>query len=90
MMSARLQLVTVVFCFQAVAVEAREFAYVSLDGENRIAVYSVDEKSGELTPRPDVETPSPPCGLTSDPQNQFLFASLRRAGWLAGQLPYQR
>jgi 6-phosphogluconolactonase len=62
--------------------EAREFAYVSLDGENRIAVYSVDEKSGELTDVANVETPSPPGGLTSDPKNQFLFASLRRAGKL--------
>jgi 6-phosphogluconolactonase len=63
--------------------EAREFAYVSLDGENRIAVYSVDEKSGELTAVANVETPSPPGGLTSDPKNRFLFASLRRAGRLA-------
>ena len=63
--------------------EAREFAYVSLDGENRIAVYSVDEVTGELTSCPDAETPSPPGGLTSDPQNRFLFASLRRAGRLA-------
>ncbi len=63
--------------------EAREFAYVSLDGENRIAVYSVDESSGELTAVANVETPSPPGGLTSDPKSQFLFASLRRAGKLA-------
>jgi 6-phosphogluconolactonase len=62
---------------------AREFAYISLDGENRIAVYSVNEKNGELTSRPDVATPSPPGGLTSDPKNRFLFASLRRAGNLA-------
>ncbi|MGZ0171470.1 MAG: lactonase family protein [Planctomycetales bacterium] len=65
------------------ASEASEFAYVSLDGENRIAVYSVDEKSGELTALPDVETPSPPGGLTSDPKIKFLFVSLRRAGKLA-------
>lgn len=75
--------VAAVLCVLSSAGQAREFAYVSLDGENRIAVYSVDEKSGELTPRPDVETPSPPGGLTSDPKNRFLFASLRRAGKLA-------
>jgi 6-phosphogluconolactonase len=63
--------------------EAAEYAYVALDGENRIAVYAVDEKSGELSPRPSIETPSPPGGLTSDPGNRFLFASLRQAGRLA-------
>ena len=66
-----------------VTATAGQFAYVSLDGENRIAVYSADEKSGELSPRPDVATPSPPGGLTSDPKNRFLFASLRQAGQLA-------
>lgn len=59
------------------------FAYVALDGENRIAVYSIDAKTGELSARPDVKTPSPPGGLTSDPKNRFLFASLRQAGRLA-------
>jgi 6-phosphogluconolactonase len=62
---------------------AKEFAYVALDGENRIAVYSIDEKSGELSPRPDVATSSPPGGLASDPKNRFLFAALRQAGRLA-------
>jgi len=63
--------------------EACEFVYISLDGENRIAVYSVDESSGELTAVANVATPSPPGGLTSDPKKRFLFASLRRAGKLA-------
>jgi 6-phosphogluconolactonase len=62
--------------------EAKQFAYVSLDGENRIAVYAIDKETGELTPRPHVETPGPPGGLTSDPRSRFLFASLRRAGKL--------
>ena len=76
-------LIAVTFFQGATAGLAREFAYVSLDGENRIAVYSVDEKTGKLWRKPDVETPSPPGGLTSDPKNRFLFASLRRAGKLA-------
>lgn len=75
-------LATVLF-FCAESGEAREFAYVSLDGENRIAVYSVHESSGELAAVANVQTPSPPGGLTSDPKNRFLFASLRRAGKLA-------
>ncbi|NQV28175.1 MAG: lactonase family protein [Rhodopirellula sp.] len=86
MMFAFLRCVAVfaaVLCAQVTASQAREFAYVSLDGENRIAVYSVNETSGKLTPRLDIETPSPPGGLTSDPKNRFLFASLRRAGKLA-------
>lgn len=73
----------VVLCFCTASGEAHEFAYVSLDGEKRIAVYSVDESSGELTAVANIQTPSPPGGLTSDPKNRFLFASLRRAGKLA-------
>lgn len=76
-------LIAVAFFQGATTSLAREFAYVSLDGEDRIAVYSVDEKTGKLWRKPDVETPSPPGGLTSDPKNRYLFASLRRAGKLA-------
>jgi 6-phosphogluconolactonase len=85
----RLVILRAVFCLwialsvEVTTSEAREFAYVSLDGENRIAVYSVNEETGELAPGPDVETLSPAGGLTSDPTNRFLFASLRRAGQLA-------
>ncbi|MFP6763066.1 MAG: beta-propeller fold lactonase family protein [Planctomycetaceae bacterium] len=57
--------------------------YVSLDGEKRIAVYAVDAVSGRLSPVKNVQTPESPGGLASDPENQFLFASLRRAGRLA-------
>ncbi len=63
--------------------EAGQFAYVSLNGENRIAVFSVEPKTGALTHRHDVKTPSLPGGMTSDPNNRFLFCSLRQAGGLA-------
>ena len=63
--------------------EGGQFAYVSLNGENRIAVFSADSKTGELTHRHDVKTPSLPGGMTSDPKNRFLFCSLRQAGGLA-------
>ena len=62
---------------------AGQFAYVSLNGENRIAVFSADSKTGALTHRHDVKTPSLPGGMTSDPRNRFLFCSLRQAGGLA-------
>lgn len=65
------------------ACDGSEFAYVSLDGEKRIAVFSVNEETGELSPRPDVFVPSPPGALTTDPPGRFLFASLRRDGRLA-------
>lgn len=44
---------------------------------------TVDQTTGELTPRPDVETPGAPGGLISDPTSKFLYASLRRDGRLA-------
>lgn len=79
----RVLLFAAVFFVGVIAAPASQFAYVSLDGENRIAVYAIDKETGELTPRPHVETPSPPGGLTSDLRSRFLFASLRRAGKLA-------
>ena len=63
--------------------DAGQFAYVSLNGENRIAVFSANSKTGALTHRHDVKTPSIPGGMTSDPRNRFLFCSLRQAGGLA-------
>lgn len=78
-----LSVVGSVLCPGSSVSDARDFAYVSLDGENRIAVYSVNQTTGELIPRPDVETPGAPGGLISDPTSQFLYASLRRDGRLA-------
>lgn len=62
---------------------AASWVYVSIAGEKRIAIYQRNETTGELTHRKNVSTSGEPGGLTTDPNNQFLFASMRSTGDLA-------
>jgi len=65
------------------AAHADTFVYVSLAGEQKIAVYHLDPAEGKLTHRADVKTDGEPGALTTDPKRQFLFAAIRSAGTLA-------
>ena len=83
----RLLLVGILFFFGPIWVThaqspSTSIAYVSLDGENRIAGFELS-REGELTKKFDVETESPPGGLCMSPDKKYLYASLRRAGKLA-------
>jgi 6-phosphogluconolactonase len=51
--------------------------YVSESGENRIAVYALDEKSGELTRTGAVELPGAPGSLAINPKSTHLYAAVR-------------
>lgn len=51
--------------------------YVSESGEKRIAVYSVDEKSGELTRAGAVDLPGAPGSLAISPDRTRLYAAVR-------------
>ena len=64
-------------------IEAKSFAYISLAGENRIAIYNFDEQTGELTPTGDIKLSGGPGALAVSPSRQFLFASIRSVGNLA-------
>ncbi len=59
------------------------YLYVSVAGENKISLFSVDPESGALNHQADVETAGKPGSLAVDPSRQFLFAALRSTGALA-------
>ena len=63
--------------------QAKSFVYVSVAGENRIAIYELDEANGELTPNGSVAVSGGPGALTVSPNKEFLFASIRSVGNLA-------
>jgi 6-phosphogluconolactonase len=62
---------------------AESCVYVSVAGENRIAVYGRDARGGGLTHQSNVSINGEPGALTVDPQRRFLFASIRSEGNLA-------
>ena len=64
-------------------VRAESFAYVSLSGEERIALYSVAASTGKWTPRGHVRHAGLPGSLASSPSGSFLFAAIRGKGQLA-------
>ena len=57
--------------------------YVSVGGENRIALYQVDPQSGELTPQGDYQANGAPGALCVDPKQQFLYAAIRTGNSVA-------
>lgn len=71
------------FVFVPASLHAKTFVYISLDGENRIASYGVDEASGTLTNRSDTKLDAAPGSLAVSPTGHFLFASVRSSGHLA-------
>jgi 6-phosphogluconolactonase len=62
---------------------AGSFVYVSVAGENRIAVYSRDPATGQLTHRSDVSLSGEPGALAASHDGKSLFASIRSTGQLA-------
>ncbi len=62
---------------------AKTFTYVSLDGENRIAIYEVDESDGTLTKGAEISLAGAPGALCVSPSREFMFASVRSLGQLA-------
>jgi 6-phosphogluconolactonase len=57
--------------------------YISVAGEQKIAVYRMDPAEGRLTLRATTATAGEPGALAVDPHRRFLFASLRSTGQLA-------
>ena len=51
--------------------------YVSISGEDRILVFSVDSDTGQLTRQGEVAVPGRPAPLAMDPQRRFLYAGSR-------------
>ena len=53
--------------------------YVSESGEKRIAIWSLDDASGELTRLGDAPLPGAPGSLALSPDHKHLYASVRSA-----------
>ena len=62
---------------------ADSFAYVSLDGENKIVVYAVNDSDGTLNRQSETKLEGSAGPLCVSPDRRFLFASVRSAGKLA-------
>ena len=51
--------------------------YVSLQDEDKIAVFTMDAATGKLEPRTEVEVTGGPAPLTMDPERRFLYVGRR-------------
>lgn len=56
------------------------YAYVSLQGEDRISIFAMDPDTGALEHRGDSALASMPAPLAIDTQKRYLFAGRRQAG----------
>jgi 6-phosphogluconolactonase len=59
------------------------FIYVSMGSDQKIQVYRLDPKDGNLTAVETIAVEGTPGSLAVDPKRQFLFASLRSTNKLA-------
>ena len=78
-----LSIVTAIYAAWPSAAQASSFAYVSLDGENKIVVYALNDEDGSLIRKSDTELEGSAGPLCTSPDRRFLFASVRSAGKLA-------
>jgi 6-phosphogluconolactonase len=75
---------SLLLCFGwATTLHAGTFVYVSMDPEQKIQIYRLDEKEGKLTAVEAIAVEGTPGALAVDPKSEFLFASLRSKSTLA-------
>ena len=72
----------VVLWFAGLA-QAKDFVYVALASEKKIAVYQRNVDDGKLTFVADAKCDGEPAALITDPAKKFLFASIRAEGMLS-------
>jgi 6-phosphogluconolactonase len=65
------------------SVLADSLVFISIKGEQRIAVYRLDEENGKLTHLADTKTKGEPGNLTCDAARGLLFVAMRSTGELA-------
>lgn len=67
----------------AAEAQAATYAYVSLAGEGKIAIYRVDDQTGALTRTGEVAVKGAPGSLTTDAARRHLYVAVREAMTLA-------
>ncbi|MFZ4768436.1 MAG: beta-propeller fold lactonase family protein, partial [Roseimicrobium sp.] len=70
-------------CFVTSAFAGPTLVYVSESGEKRIAIWSLDVVSGELTRVGEAPLPGAPGSLAFSPDRRHLYASVRSTKQLA-------
>lgn len=76
-------LLSFLFLSSTVAAMADTYLYVSMAPEKKIQVFRLDAKDGALAPVDALAVEGSPGALCVDPENKFLFASLRTIDSLA-------
>lgn len=74
-----MKLVLALLTFASAAFAGSTIIYVSESGEKRIAVWSLDDASGELTRQSETALPGAPGSLSMSPDRKHLYASVRSA-----------
>ncbi|MEQ1853485.1 MAG: beta-propeller fold lactonase family protein [Chthoniobacteraceae bacterium] len=77
MKSIRLLAAAVTSLLTTIASAGPTILYVSEGGEKRIAIYSMDEATGELTRTGAVDLPGAPGSFAIDPKRAHLYAAVR-------------
>lgn len=67
------------FCLASAVFAGPTMVYVSESGENRIAIWALDESTGELSRAGVAELPGAPGSLSVSPDRRHLYASVRSA-----------
>ena len=69
-----LSILTAIYAAWLSAAQASSFAYVSLDGENKIVVYALNDEDGSLIRKSETELEGSAGALCASPDRRFLFA----------------
>ena len=59
------------------------YMYVTLSGEDRIAIYTADQETGRVTKRGDVPVSGRPAPLALDPERRYLYVGRRESNLLS-------
>jgi 6-phosphogluconolactonase len=76
-------LTTAVLLFSVLRLPAATFVYASMAPEQKIQIFRLDPRDGNLTPVATTAVGGQPGALGVDPKGKFLFASLRSKSTLA-------
>jgi 6-phosphogluconolactonase len=76
-------LIPLLFLGSTMSLHADTFLYVSMAPEQKIQIYKLDSKEGQLTPVEALAVEGTPGALGVDPKKNYLLASLRSTSKLA-------
>ena len=57
--------------------------YITLQGDNKIAIHNLNSETGELTHQEDISTPGGPAPFAVSPDNKHAYTGLRDANKMA-------